>query len=115
MTETLARHRTVRDTAPPPQSQPALQGIASFNNLTYSYPTPGDPALVDIDLVLEPGLTLVAGGSASGKSSLLRVLNGLVPHFHGGSIRGDALVLGESVQNTPTRRLSRKVGFVFQD
>jgi len=88
--------------------------LAAFQHLTYHYPGSDQPALADIDLLLEPGLTLIAGDSASGKSSLLRVLNGLVPHFHGGRIRGDAVVLGDSVVDTPTRRLARKVGFVFQ-
>jgi energy-coupling factor transport system ATP-binding protein len=116
MTETLARPRTKRTRKDQPaHAQRADEGIARFDQLTYRYPASGDPALVGIDLALEPGLTLVAGGSASGKSSLLRVLNGLVPHFHGGAIRGDATILGESVIQTPTRRLSRKVGFVFQD
>jgi energy-coupling factor transport system ATP-binding protein len=117
MAETLARPRADRGDVreKPAHPRPAGDGIARFAELTYSYPVTAAPALVGIDLVLQPGLTLVAGGSASGKSSLLRVLNGLVPHFHGGSIRGGALVLGESVLRTPTRRLSRQVGFVFQD
>jgi energy-coupling factor transporter ATP-binding protein EcfA2 len=116
MTETLARPRADphRTDAPAPVQQGGAD-IARFQNLTYRYPGAGDPALVGLDLGLQPGLTLVAGGSASGKSSLLRVLNGLVPHFHGGSIRGDAVVLGQSVLRTPTRQLSREVGFVFQD
>jgi len=89
--------------------------LAAFQHLTYHYPGSDQPALADIDLLLEPGLTLIAGDSASGKSSLLRVLNGLVPHFHGGRVRGDAVVLGDSVVDTPTRHLAREVGFVFQD
>jgi energy-coupling factor transport system ATP-binding protein len=89
--------------------------VVAFHRLTYTYPGSDQPALNDIDLILEPGLTLIVGDSASGKSSLLRVLNGLVPHFHGGRIRGDAHVFGDSVVGTPTRRLARKVGFVFQD
>src|SRR5205807_9082127 len=53
--------------------------------------------------------------SGGGKSTLLRVLNGLVPHFHGGRIAGFAQVDGCDVRTTPTRRLARSVGFVFQD
>jgi energy-coupling factor transport system ATP-binding protein len=65
--------------------------------------------------VLDQGLTLVAGPSGGGKSTLLRVLNGLVPHFHGGRIAGSAEVQGLDVISTPTRRLAQTVGFVFQD
>jgi energy-coupling factor transport system ATP-binding protein len=114
VTETLARPRTDRRRVDQ-HARSDGAAIATFDNLTYRYPGSSERALDGIDLALGPGLTLVAGGSAGGKSSLLRVLNGLVPHFHGGSIRGDALVLGQSVVHTPTRRLSRNVGFVFQD
>ncbi len=90
----------------------------AFEKLTYTYPAWSDmpaPALVDVDLRMQPGLTLVDGDSGSGKSTLLRLCNGLVPHFHGGSLRGRAVVCGLDVLTTPTRRLARHVGFVFQE
>jgi energy-coupling factor transport system ATP-binding protein len=66
-------------------------------------------------LEIGDGLTVVAGPSGGGKSTLLRVLNGLVPHFHGGRIAGTASVVGLDIIATPTRNLARDVGFVFQD
>ncbi len=73
------------------------------------------PALSTDALEVPAGLTLVVGPSGEGKSTLLRLLNGLVPHFHGGRIAGCATVLGRDVITTPTRELARNVGFVFQD
>ena len=89
--------------------------LATISGLTYWYPGAADPALRDVDGGLEPGLTLVVGPSGSGKSSFLRLFNGLVPHFHGGRIAGTVTVCGLDVQRTPTRVLARSVGFVFQD
>lgn len=89
--------------------------LASLAGLTYWYPGAARPALAAADLALAPGLTLVAGPSGGGKSTLLRVFNGLVPHFHGGKIAGSARVGDLDVIATPTRRLAREVGFVFQD
>ena len=89
--------------------------IARLSHLTYWYPNGTDAALRDVDLSIDDGLTLVAGPSGGGKSTLLRVFNGLVPHFHGGRIAGAAEVSGQNVFETPTRRLARTVGFVFQD
>ncbi|HXM54362.1 MAG TPA: ABC transporter ATP-binding protein, partial [Candidatus Dormibacteraeota bacterium] len=89
--------------------------VATLAGLTYWYPGAGSPALAGVELEVGPGLTVVAGPSGGGKSTLLRVFNGLVPHFHGGRIAGVARVAGLDVVTTPTRRLAREVGFVFQD
>ncbi|HKB32780.1 MAG TPA: ATP-binding cassette domain-containing protein [Candidatus Dormibacteraeota bacterium] len=89
--------------------------IARLSNLSYWYPGAEEPALRDVSMLIDSGLTLVTGPSGGGKSTLLRVLNGLVPHFHGGRIAGRAEVEGQDVIRTPTRTLARTVGFVFQD
>jgi energy-coupling factor transporter ATP-binding protein EcfA2 len=89
--------------------------IATVEHLHYWYPDRATAALVDVNLRLEAGLTVLAGPSGSGKSTLLRLLDGLVPHFHGGTIAGRAAVGGCDVLVTPTRRLAREVGLVFQD
>ncbi|TMC51785.1 MAG: ATP-binding cassette domain-containing protein [Chloroflexi bacterium] len=88
---------------------------ARLTHLTYWYPGAALPALHDVSLAIGEGVTLVAGPSGGGKSTLLRVLNGLVPHFHGGRIAGSAEVAGLNIIATPTRLLARSVGFVFQD
>jgi energy-coupling factor transport system ATP-binding protein len=93
------------------------QGI-TFENVTYQYPAWGtEPAnaLTDISASFGGGITAVIGDSGSGKSSLLRVVNGLIPHFHGGNFSGRVRVDGMDVVSTPTRDLARRVGFVFQE
>ncbi len=89
--------------------------IAKLENLAYWYPDSARAAFRTDRLCLEAGLTIVRGSSGGGKSTLLRLLNGLVPHFHGGRITGRVEVLGNDVLTTPTHRLARQVGFVFQD
>jgi energy-coupling factor transport system ATP-binding protein len=89
--------------------------IASLAGFRYWYPNAAMPSLDGVDLDIDDGVTLIAGASGSGKSSLLRVFNGLVPHFHGGTVEGGATVCGHEVIRTPTRILATKVGFVFQD
>jgi energy-coupling factor transporter ATP-binding protein EcfA2 len=87
----------------------------SLTGFRYWYPNAREPALNGIDLDFADGIALLGGASGSGKSSLLRVFNGLVPHFHGGMVSGSAKVCDHDVVTTTTRVLARRVGFVFQD
>src|SRR6202171_6452976 len=111
---TRHRHSSARR-LPPPLHPGHDMAIARITHLSYWYPNAQDAALQDVILQIEDGLTVIAGPSGGGKSTLLRVLNGLVPHFHGGRIAGSAEVEGFNVTETSTRRLARTVAFVFQD
>ncbi|MEA2667532.1 MAG: energy-coupling factor transport system ATP-binding protein [Chloroflexota bacterium] len=100
---------------PAPFHTRADLAVAQLTHLTYRYPGADEPALRDVCLEVNEGLTVVTGPSGGGKSTLLRVFNGLVPHFHGGGISGSASVNGLDIIATNTRDLARLVGFVFQD
>jgi energy-coupling factor transport system ATP-binding protein len=87
----------------------------AMTDFTYRYPGGLIDGLDIPEFGAGAGLTLVTGASGSGKSTLLRVFNGLIPHFHGGTIGGSAVVCGHDVITTTTRVLATEVGFVFQD
>ena len=65
--------------------------------------------------VREGEFVFVVGFSGSGKSTLCRALNGLIPHFYGGTITGRVTVDGQDIRNTPPAKLAGTVGMVFQD
>ena len=88
----------------------------SVEGLTYSYPPAAAPALVDASLEIAPGeFVLLAGRSASGKSTLLKAACGLVPHFHGGEISGEVAVAGIDALETGPGELASAVGYLAQD
>jgi energy-coupling factor transport system ATP-binding protein len=89
--------------------------IARFERVSYWYPNQSEPSLRAVDLEIGAGLTLVAGESGGGKSTLLRLFDGLVPQFHGGRVSGRAEVAGMDPFRTPIPRLAQRVGLVFQD
>src|SRR3954454_545432 len=85
-------------------------------SLTYAYPQARVPALRDVSLEVGAGeLVLLAGRSASGKSTLLRAACGLVPHFHGGEIEGRVEVAGIDAVAAGPGPLAAAVGHVAQD
>lgn len=90
--------------------------LFKVENLTYYYPETEKAALRDINLEIEEGeFILVAGGSGSGKSSLARVLAGLIPDFYGGRIGGKIFFKGKDIKTMDRRKLAMEVGMVFQD
>ncbi len=96
----------------PTRATPAL----AIESLTYSYPHGGKQALCDVSLCLEAGeFAVLAGRSASGKSSLLKAACGLIPHFHGGEISGSVNVAGQDAIESGPGELASVVGYVAQD
>jgi energy-coupling factor transport system ATP-binding protein len=84
--------------------------------LTYRYPTAGADALSSVSLEIAPGeFVLLAGRSASGKSTLLKAACGLVPHFHGGELEGAVDVAGIDALDSGPGELAAVVGYVAQD
>lgn len=90
--------------------------MIELRGVTFGYEDAAHPVLRDVDLHLDEGeLVLVAGRTGTGKSTLLRMLNSLVPRFSGGEMAGDVLVDGTSVIGVPPRELAHVVGHVTQD
>ena len=90
--------------------------IARLDGVRFRPGRSARPALDGVCLELRAGeVLLISGPSGGGKSTLLRTLSGLVPHFHGGRFSGRAVVLGHDTRTTAAAALARDVGSVFQD
>jgi len=91
------------------------KAVVEVDSLTYSYPG-HSPVLSDISLKVVKGEMFgIIGPNGAGKSTLCKALNGLVPHFYGGTYGGNVTVCGMNTMKHTVAELSLKVGFVFQD
>jgi energy-coupling factor transport system ATP-binding protein len=90
--------------------------VIEFDRVSVTYQDAAAPVLRDVSVRVEEGeLCLVVGRTGSGKSSLLGAVNGLVPHFTGGTLAGTVRVAGRSTAEHPPRDLADVVGVVGQD
>ncbi|WP_405674570.1 ATP-binding cassette domain-containing protein [Streptomyces sp. NBC_01511] len=87
-----------------------------FDDVTVLYDDTSEPVLRGVDLTVDEGeLCLVVGHTGVGKSTLLGAVNGLVPHFTGGTLYGRVTVDGRDTAAHPPRELADVVGVVGQD
>ena len=90
--------------------------MIDFDRVTVTYDGAEEPVLRDVSLrVAEGVLCLVVGRTGAGKSTLLGAINGLVPHFTGGTLAGRVTVDGRDTETHPPRELADVVGVVGQD
>ena len=58
---------------------------------------------------------VLCGRSGAGKSTVLRLINGLAPAFYEGTLHGSVLVAGREPASMPPEQRVRTFGVVFQD
>ncbi|MEV7911897.1 ATP-binding cassette domain-containing protein, partial [Streptomyces griseus] len=90
--------------------------MITFDQVSVVYDGADEPVLRDVNLEVDEGeLCLVVGHTGVGKSTLLGAVNGLVPHFTGGTLYGTVTVDGRDTAGHPPRELADVVGVVGQD
>lgn len=84
--------------------------------MTYRYPGWETPALRNVSLSIAEGKTvLFAGRSGGGKSTILRLMNGLLLQVDGGAFEGSVQICGRDAKSYEMWELAKVVGTVFQN
>ena len=87
-----------------------------FDDVSFTYSEADRPTLHRVTFDVPEGeLCVVVGETGTGKSTLLRAINGLVPHFSGGLLAGTVTVDGRTTKDNRPRDLADVVGFVGQN
>lgn len=90
--------------------------LIEFHNFYFRYKRNKEYQLNEINLKIDENkFILLAGPTGSGKTTLIRCMNGLIPQFYPGFYRGYVKVLGKDTAEAPIADLSTEVGIVFQN
>ena len=93
--------------------------MISFKDVSFYYgeECPGDNAQIRrMTLNIPKGeCVLLCGKSGVGKSTVLRLINGLAPNFYEGTVHGEIQVDGKKPSALPPTERGRMFGVVFQD
>jgi energy-coupling factor transport system ATP-binding protein len=97
-------------------TNPAVEPVVVIEGLSFRYRRRPEPALQGISLEVAAGeVLLVAGPSGCGKTTLIRTLNGLIPHAYAGELSGSIRVGGLATEKSSLRGLASIVGTVLQE
>jgi energy-coupling factor transporter ATP-binding protein EcfA2 len=90
--------------------------IITLEDVSYAYPNSTEWALRKINLSIREGEFLaVMGENDSGKTTLCRLFNGIIPHSQGGSLRGKVTVDGILTRDSSVPALARVTGMALDD
>jgi len=80
------------------------------------YARAAQPVFADLSLTIDKGEFVgIIGPTGCGKSSLLKILSGVIPHFEAAELSGAVEIFGRSSRDWSLAALSGRVGLVMED
>ena len=92
--------------------------MIQINNVTFTYgeKSAGAGGIREINLEIADGeFVVLCGESGCGKTTITRLINGLIPHYYEGEMDGSVQVNGNMVSEQPLYDTAKIVGSVFQN
>ena len=90
--------------------------MIELKDVSFQYENSDKESVSHINMSVDKGeCILLCGKSGCGKTTVTKLINGLIPHMASGKKEGSAYIKGVSVDEIPMYQLSKTVGSVFQN
>lgn len=109
--EVVTTKETIADPVQPKdEKESGWKGTVAFEDVSFSYPGAGEPAVSHLSFTAEPGkTTAIIGSTGSGKSTLLN----LIPRFYDVT-KGRITIDGVDIREISQKKLRSLIGYVPQ-
>lgn len=90
--------------------------MIKLEQVSFSYSGVEKENLKNVNLSIHDGeCILLCGRSGCGKTTITRLINGLIPHFYEGQLIGNVTVNDINIFSVPIYKLATHIGSVFQN
>ena len=90
--------------------------MITIRDVSFTYSGNETDGIHHINLEIQKGeCVLLCGRSGCGKTTVTRLINGLIPSFYMGTLTGSVLIDNQPVSELPLYKIAKRVGSVFQN
>lgn len=90
--------------------------MIKLKDVSFTYSGENRGGVKGINLNISKGeFVVLCGESGCGKTTITRLINGLIPHFYEGDLKGSVTIDGKEISKQPLYDTAKLVGSVFQN